>query len=191
LKDKEFFDEDSLLAKRASQGDQEAFRDLVKKYQGPIHGFALQFFRASDIAEDVAQETFLRAFRFLHTYDPSRKFLTWLYTIARNICIDKHRERWRKERVSIDDVPPSLLRFDSPEADPLLTVERKEEAQIMHNAIESLSEKYRTPIILCYLQGLSYQEISDVLGLSLSNTKIRIFRAKKRLLDLFEEEGEK
>lgn len=175
--------EDAELANRARVGDKAAFGVLVKKYQGPIYSFALHFFRAPDVAEDVAQETFLRAYRFLHSYDDSRRFVTWLYSIARNICIDKHRERVRKEGVSLEDVPQHLLLSEGLENDPLGQLENREAKRLLREAVEKLPEKYKTPVILCYMEGLSYQEIGEVIGISLNNTKIRIFRAKKMLLE--------
>lgn len=175
--------EDSELAQKARGGDRNAFGTLVERYQSPIYGFALHFFRSPDVAEDVAQETFLRAFRFLHSYDESRRFVTWLYSIARNICIDRHRERARKEGVPLDDVPADQLMNEDPENDPLGNLLRREARRVLKSAVDNLPEKYKTPIILCYMEGLSYQEIGEVLGISLNNTKIRIFRAKKLLLD--------
>lgn len=181
-----FFDQDSELAQRAGQGDANAFEALVRKHQGAIYSFTLHFFRNPDLAEDMAQETFIRAYRFLHTYDPSRRFLTWLYSIARNICIDKHRERARKEQVSIDDLPPNLLKAEGRDNDPLGSLEGAQAREQVRDAVEQLPEKYRTPIILCYMQGLAYQEVSEVLGISLNNTKIRIFRAKKMLAQILD-----
>lgn len=179
-----FFDQDSELAERARNGDKQAFEELVRKHQAAIYSFALHFFRSPDGAEDSAQETFLRAYRFLHTYDPSRKFITWLYSIARNICIDRHRERTRHEQVSIDDVAPALLAEDDAKAaDPMRRMEEHEERRSLVEAIDALPEKYRTPILLCYMQGLPYQDASDILGISLNNLKIRIFRAKKLLIE--------
>ena len=185
-----YFDEDSELAVRAHDGDRDAFGDLIEKYQGPIYGYALHFFGDPTAAEDIAQDVFLRAHRFLHTYDPARRFATWLYTIARNLCIDRHRETVRKGQVDVDSVHPRHLTAPAAGSDPLLHLQDSEERTRLAGAIRELPEKYRTPIVLCYLEGLPYQEISEILGISLNNTKIRIFRAKKmilKLLDLTEE----
>jgi RNA polymerase sigma-70 factor (ECF subfamily) len=185
-----FFDEDSELAVRAHGGDRAAFGDLIEKYQGPIYGYALHFFGDPTAAEDLAQDVFLRAHRFLHTYDASRRFATWLYTIARNLCIDRHREIVRKRQVDMDAVHPRHLTASAASSDPLLHLQEHEERTRLAGAIRELPEKYRTPVVLCYLEGLPYQEISEILGISLNNTKIRIFRAKKmilKLLDLREE----
>lgn len=176
-------DEDAALAARAAEGDRAAFEALVRKYQGAIFSFAYHFFRSPDVAEDIAQETFLRAYRFLGSYDPSRRFLTWLYSISRNLCIDKHRERARKEFVGLDDLPQHYLCSERADGDPLGMLELRENRRALAEAIENLPEKYRTPVILCYLQGLPYQEVGEILGISLNNTKIRIFRAKKMILE--------
>lgn len=178
------FDQDSQLAVDARNGDAAAFEELVRRYQGQIHSFVYHFFRGAEFCEDITQDVFLRAYRFLHTYDPSRRFITWLYSIARNLCIDKHRERQRKEHVNIDDVPQMLLRSEAKRDDPLAQVEALDEKHALKEAIAELPEKYRTPVVLCYLEGLAYQEVSEVLGISLNNTKIRIFRAKKMLVEL-------
>jgi RNA polymerase sigma-70 factor (ECF subfamily) len=183
LTTEKFFDDDSILAEKASKGDRAAFSALVEKYQGPIYGYALHFFRNPDSASDVAQDTFLRAYRFLHTYDSSRRFATWLYTIARNLCIDRHRDDQRRGGHGItESTGAETDGARSHEKSPLAILEGREERARLATAIRGLPEKYRTPVILCYAQGLSYQEISEILGISLNNTKIRIFRAKKLLL---------
>ncbi|TAL18109.1 RNA polymerase sigma factor [bacterium] len=176
-------DIDAELAQKALKGDKRAFATLVEKYQSAIYGYALHFFRHTDAAEDIAQETFLRAYRFLPTYDPSRKFVTWLYSIARNLCIDRHRDNARRDLVPIDDIAELEITSTSFGADPLRTLESKEDKEEILAAVAKLPEKYRTPLILCYMEEMSYQEISEVLGISLNNTKIRIFRAKKILLE--------
>lgn len=179
----QYFDEDSERAVRAHAGDRAAFGDLIEKYQGPIYGYALHFFGNPTTAEDVAQDVFLRAHRFLHTYDPGRRFATWLYTIARNLCIDRHRETVRKGQVDVESVHPRYLAAPAGDSDPLVHLQNAEERTRLALAIRELPEKYRTPVVLCYLEGLPYQEISEILGISLNNTKIRIFRAKKMMLE--------
>lgn len=175
------FSDDSEFALRALGGDTEAFGTLVAKYQGPIHRYALHFFRNPTRAEDVAQDTFLRAYRFLHTYDPARKFSTWLYAIARNQCIDRQREDARRSQVDVDSVSPGYLAA-APSESPHQLLEDRENRERLLGAIGALPEKYRAPVLLCYVEGLGYQEISEILGISLNNTKIRIHRAKKMIL---------
>ena len=189
--DEKYFDQDAELAHRAKGGDRDAFGTLVEKYQGAMYSYALHFFRNPTRAEDVAQETFLRAFRFLHTYDPRRRFSTWLYTVARNLCIDRHRENVRNDHLDVETLHPRHLVGVQNQKSPLENLEDREDRERLLAAIRELPEKYRTPIVLCYVQGLPYQEISEILGISLNNTKIRIFRAKKMILKLLGiEEGE-
>lgn len=187
-----YFDQDAELAHLAKSGDREAFGALVEKYQGAIYSYALHFFRNPTRAEDAAQETFLRAFRFLHTYDPRRRFSTWLYTVARNLCIDRHRDNVRNDHVDVETLHPRHLVGAQTHKNPLECLEDREDRERLLEAIRGLPEKYRTPIVLCYVQGLPYQEISEILGISLNNTKIRIFRAKKMILKLLgiAEEGQ-
>lgn len=180
------FDDDSRLATAALGGDRAAFGALVEKYQGAIYSFALHFFRDTARAEDLAQDTFLRAYRFLHTYDPSRRFSTWLYTVARNLCIDRHRESVRRDQVDIETVAPRRLSGTSAGPSPLEALEDREDRERLVRAVAALPEKYRTPILLCYAEGLPYQEISEILGISLNNTKIRIFRGKKKILEILD-----
>jgi len=181
MKSKNYYDEDSLLAEKAKNGDKKAFGDLVEKYQKPIYSACFHFFRDATKAEDAAQDVFLRAFRFLHTYDVSRRFPTWLYAITRNLCIDKHREAVRRGEVSRECFDFAAIKNDEAR-NPMHELSKKEDEKLLVSAIHNLPEKYKTPLMLCYLEGLPYQEISEIIGISLNNTKIRIFRAKKKIL---------
>ena len=189
MKPDRYFDEDSELVEKAQNGDRGAFGELVERFQGPIYNFTYHFFRDPDRAQDVTQDTFLKAFRFLQTYDLKRRFSTWLYTIARNLCIDRHRESVRRGEVDLDSVPAKALEGVPEPGDPLTRLEDKERRERLLRALGVLPEKYRTPIVLCYMEGLPYQEIADILGISLNNTKIRIFRAKRMILDILERSG--
>ena len=100
--------------------------------------------------------------------------------------IDRHREGVRKRQVDVDAVHPRHLTAPEEGTDPLVQLQASEERARLARAIRELPEKYRTPIVLCYLEGLPYQEISEILGISLNNTKIRIFRAKKMILILLD-----
>ena len=125
--DEKYFDQDAELAHRAKEGDRDAFGTLVEKYQGAMYSYALHFFRNPTRAEDVAQETFLRAFRFLHTYDPRRRFSTWLYTVARNLCIDRHRENVRNDHLDVETLHPRHLVGVQNQKSPLENLEDRED----------------------------------------------------------------
>lgn len=182
--------EDAALAIRAQKGDRDAYGHLVERYQTRIFSFCYQFFRDRDIATEMVQETFLRAFRYIKKYDPSKKFSTWVYSIAKNICIDEKRKMDRSRTVSIEDVNPSSIQSSHQGQhlkDPSQISLQLEDRMLLERAIAQLPDKYRAAIILCYFQELPYQEIGDVLGLSLNLVKVRIFRAKKQLLGILKE----
>ena len=184
---------DTILAVKVQKGDREAFGRIVELFQTRIFSFCYQFFRDRDIAAEMAQETFLRTYRHIKKYDSKKKFSTWIYSIAKNVCIDEKRKLDRSRTVPIDDVSPES--FPSGQQgrhlkNPSQISSRLEDRVLLENAVARLPEKYRTAIILCYFQELPYQEIADILGLSLNLVKVRIFRAKRQLLEiLMEKEG--
>jgi len=184
--------DDAALAVKVQKGDREVFGELVERFQTRIYSFCYQFFRDRDIAAEMAQETFLRAYRYIKKYDPNKKFSTWIYSIAKNICIDEKRKRDRSRTVSIDDVSPTSLQFEQQGQhlkDPSQISLQLEDRMLLESAIARLPDKYRAAIILCYFQELPYQQIADVLGLSLNLVKVRIFRAKKQLLEILKEKS--
>lgn len=183
---------DSKLAARTQKGDREAFGDLVDRFQTRIFSFCYQFFRNSDTASEMTQETFLRAYRYIKKYDPKKKFSTWLYSIAKNICIDEKRKMDRSRTVPLEGVSPSSFQEGyqgQHMKDPSQVSLQLEDKLLVEAAVARLPEKYRMAIILCYFQELPYQEIADVLGLSLNLVKVRIFRAKKQLLEILKEQS--
>ena len=184
---------DASLASNAQKGDREAYGELVIRFQNRIYSFCYQFFRNPDLASDLAQETFLRAYRYIKKYDPDKKFSTWLYSIAKNICIDEYRKMSRGRTVSIDDLPPEMIKATEESfhlKSPMQISMQVQDRMMLEEAIAKLPEKYRTVIILCYFQEMPYQEIADVLALNLNLVKVRIFRAKKRLLEILNESQE-
>ncbi len=181
---------DVALAVKAQKGDRDAYGHLVERYQTRIYSFCYQFFRNRDVAAEMAQETFLRAYRYIKKYDSNKKFSTWIYSIAKNICIDEKRKMDRSRTVPIEDVNPSSFQSSHQGQhlkDPSQISLQLEDRMLLESAIAQLPDKYRAAIILCYFQELPYQEIADVLGLSLNLVKVRIFRAKKQLLEILKE----
>ncbi len=186
------FDDDSRLARKARRGDRRAFEELLVRHERPIYSFICNFFRNPALAEDLTQETFLRAFRFLKSFRPEEKFSTWLFSIAKNLCIDELRRQSKGATVDIDAIDPNLLAPEgNTDGNPLRDSIRAEEGEILRRILARLPEKYRTSLILFYFNELSYEEISEVMKVSLSNTKILLFRGKKMLLELFRAEVEK
>ncbi len=180
------------LIDRAQRGDEEAFTSLVRLYEAQVQAVCLKMVHNTETARDLAQETFVKAFSALASFDRSFTFSTWLYKIARNTCID-HFRRQKLETYSLD--APMRTREGQIERDfpsPINTPERflilKERGRLIEEAIESLPDKYREVIGLRHKQELPYEEIANILGVPLGTVKARLFRArellKKRLKSL-------
>jgi len=184
------FDDDSRLARKAQRGDRQAFEAILSRYQRPIFSYVHHFFRDPALCEDLTQETFLRAYRFIRSFRTREKLSTWLFSIARNLCIDELRRMQKGATVPIDAVDPELLVSEGMSGgNPMAESIQLQEGELLRRAIARLPEKYRSCLILFYFNELSYEEISEVLKISLSNTKIILFRGKKMLSKLYFEES--
>ncbi len=182
-------DDESRLARKVQKGDRRAFDLLLAKYERPVFSFITRFFSDPALCEDLTQETFLRAYRFIASYRPKEKFATWLFAIAKNLCIDELRRLRKGTSVDIDSVDPEVLVPDGVGGgNPLHAAMAGEEAALVTRAIAKLPERYRTCIILFYYNEMSYEDISRVMNISISNTKILLFRGKKMMLDLYRKE---
>ena len=190
-------DLDDELMERYRAGDENAFTLLVRRHQQPLVNFIARFINDRDSAEDLAQETFIRIFKASRRYKPGRaQFKTWMYHIATNLCKNELRNRGRRDRYRVDNVVESdgdagdseqIDLIESAPADvsfqPEVALERKELHDAIQTAIAELPEQYRVPLVLRDLQGLSYDEISEVLELRSGTTKSRINRARLMLKD--------
>jgi RNA polymerase sigma-70 factor (ECF subfamily) len=163
----------------ALKGDEQAFTELVGAYQVPVYNLCYRMLGEPGEAEDAAQETFLKAYRNMQRYDPGRKFVTWLLTIASNHCIDRLRKR-RLTFLSLDTTPEIWDgNLPGPEGR-LEDLELQEEVQDMLNG---LSGPDRAAILLRYWYDYSYEEIANTLTLSVSAVKSRLHRARRELAD--------
>ena len=172
-------DDEQLWIARARQGDDDAFSQLVEAYQRPVYNVCYRMLGDPTEAEDAAQETFIRAYTRLNSYDPNRKFSSWLLAIASHYCIDRLRRR-RFSMVSWDDLPPWRW---LPDSDP-----QPEEVALRHEAqhhvqelVDKLPPDYRAAVILRYWHDLSYEEIAEALGSTLPAIKSRLFRARQMM----------
>lgn len=177
-------DQEQLWLEQARAGDQKAFGRLVDAYQRPVFNLTYRMLGDSEEAADAAQEAFLRAYSRLHQYNPEHKFSTWLFSIANHHCIDRLRKR-RVTVLPMDDTPLVFsLESETPRPDEqLLAKERSNELQALLNELEP---DYRTPLILRYWHEYSYQEIAEIMGISLAAVKSRLFRARQKLADCYE-----
>lgn len=179
---------DPLINKRIKQvlkGDQSAYADIVSLYQQSLHQVCYRMLGNKEEAEDAAQEAFIKAYIHLHTYDQKRKFSTWLYRIATNLCIDRIRKK--KPDYYLDaEVPGTegLDMYSQLAADELLPEEELERMELQERIqyeISRLPDKYRAVIILKYIEELPLQEISDILDIPLGTVKTRVHRGREAL----------
>ncbi len=171
----------------AQNGDPQAFSMLVDMYAKPVFNLCYRMLGNAQDAEDAAQESFLRAYRSLNRYDPSRKLITWLLSIAAHYCIDQQR-KVRGPLLSFDETAPMDLaeRGTGPEK-ALLLRETSDEVQ---HLLAQISPRDRAAIILYYWYDLSYQEIASQFKLSESALKTRLHRARRSLAKVWMEHGE-
>jgi RNA polymerase sigma-70 factor (ECF subfamily) len=165
---------------QAQKGDSGAFTQLVEAYQRPVFNLCYRMLSNAEDAEDAAQETFLRAYRSIKRYDNSRPFGTWLLSIAAHYCIDQIRKR-RMAIVSIEDLPYLELTDDCP--GPESTMSRREEQNRIQTILKGLNEVDRVAVVMYYWYDFSYDEIAEMLSLTLSAVKSRLHRARRELAD--------
>jgi len=180
-------DADAALMLRVKQGDSDAFAQLVNKYKQPVINLAHRTLRDPIEAEDIAQNVFVQVYKSAERYKVSAKFSTWLFTIARNLCLNEIRRRSRHPAESMDAPHPEhedqpLHQFEDKKTftppESLLHGELKAKIE---EALAELPENQRTAILLCRQEELSYEEIAEVLGCSLSATKSLIHRGRETL----------
>jgi RNA polymerase sigma-70 factor, ECF subfamily len=180
-------DADAQLMLRVNRGDAAAFATLVEQYKQPVLNFVARSLRDPTEAEDLAQVVFVQAWKSRARYRASAKFSTWLFTIARNLCLNELRRRARHPAEPLDaphpehegeplHQPPDAQTVSPPDALLHAELERK-----IEEALAALPENQRTAILLCRQEELSYEEIAEVIGCSLSATKSLIFRGRETL----------
>ena len=180
-------DPDAALMLRVKQGDTVAFAGLVDKYKQPVMNLVYRMMRDATEAEDLAQIVFVQVFKSAHRYRSSAKFSTWLFTIARNLCLNEIRRRSRHPAESLDAPRPGqedqpLHQFEDKQVfSPPESLLQGELEDKIEQAVADLPENQRTAILLCRREELSYEEISEVLGCSLSATKSLIHRGRETL----------
>src|ERR1051325_1404670 len=180
-------DPDAALMLRVKQGEGGALAELVEKYKQPVMNVVYRMLRDATEAEDLAQNVFVQVYKSAHRYEVSAKFSTWLFTIARNLCLNEIRRRSRHPADSLDATAPGddeqpLRQFeDNKTFSPPEALLQGELEQKIGEALAELPEKQRTAILLCRQDELSYEEIAAVLGCSLSATKSLIHRGRETL----------
>ena len=166
----------------ALSGDSEAFTHIVESYQTPVYNLCYRMLGNAMEAEDAAQETFWRAYRAFHRYDPKRSLITWLLSIAAHYCIDQQRKR-RLPTFAMELLPEGSVPFLSPGPERL--VMQSEEDRRVHAMLDTLNPRDRAAIVLRYWYDFSEKEISQALSLTVSAVKSRLHRARRTLANQY------
>lgn len=185
--------DDATLVREARKGSEDAFREIVLRYQNGVFGLLLRIVRDRELAGDLAQESFLKAYRFLDRFDTSRPLKSWLFKIAHNTALD-HLRKSRLDTVALETREPDRLDpldrvEDVRAADPHTAAESHDLGRDLEGAFESLGPLYQELLELRFRQGLSYQEIVDVTGLPMGTVKVRIHRGRQMLAEHLEARG--
>jgi RNA polymerase sigma-70 factor (ECF subfamily) len=180
-------EEDNVLFEKYRAGEKRAFRFLVERYQRRVYTVAWGILRNHDDAMDVSQDAFVKVHKYLDGFKGNSSFYTWLYRIVVNLCIDRKRRAARAAQVNYDDTinhetnvfsnGPTLatVSIDGPAR----ALARKELVTHMQKVLEKLSEDHRQILVLREVEGLSYEELAEVLGLAKGTVMSRLFHARK------------
>ncbi|HNN12004.1 MAG TPA: sigma-70 family RNA polymerase sigma factor [Anaerolineales bacterium] len=184
--------EEQTWVLQAQRGDDEAFAKLVETYQNPVFNLCYRMLGEPELAEDAAQETFLRAYQHLHRYDQKRPFATWLLSIAAHYCIDRLRRR-KFSMFSMDAEDEEGNSIELPDLDAPNPEKESIKGQMqerIHAMLKDLDTTDRAAIIMRYWYDYSEKEIAESLNLTVSAVKSRLHRARKELAGMWQEEEE-
>ncbi len=182
-----------MIVRKVLQGNVNAFEKLVTEYEKGVYAIALRMTSNPEDASDMTQEAFIKAYNSLQSFRGDSKFSVWLYRIASNVCLDFLRSRNRKPTVSLsvedDEGEETQLDVADESQSPELLLERSLTRDAVQRGLQALPPDYRQILLLREIQGLSYEEIADVLRIEVGTVKSRIFRARKRLCAFLVEDG--
>lgn len=171
---------DLELVEQTKAGDTEAFSELVRRHQQMTYNLALRFMRDPVLAEDMAQEAFLKAFRLLKGFRGDSSFSTWLYRVTSSVCLTELGRQKRRGEVEL--TPAHLNESATSPSDTMDVPEH------IRRCVTRLSDRYAEIVTLYYLQGTSYDEIADTLDIPMGTLKTWMFRARKQLRRIVEKE---
>jgi len=183
---------DQEAVQRARGGEEAAYRELLRRYQRPVFSLIYRMVRDRAMAEDLAQETFVKVLNALDTYRPEFKFSSWIFKIANNTAID-HLRRRQPDTLSLDGAPTATtprqieetsIQLPDQAETPLQEVEARELGSAIEQAVGKLRPEYRNCIILRHIEGLSYEDIAQILDLPLGTVKTYIHRARAELKEM-------
>ena len=180
---------DQEIVVLARAGEEAAYRELIRRYERPLFSLLYRMVRDRELAEDLAQETFIKALNAIESYRPEYKFSSWIFKIANNAAID-HLRRRELDTLSLEGSPhaetpeaveATALQIGDRQESPLDVVEARELGGQIEQAIARLRPEYRSCILLRHVEGRAYEEIAEILGLPLGTVKTYIHRARNEL----------
>jgi RNA polymerase sigma-70 factor (ECF subfamily) len=185
---------DEQLFEMYKQGNEQAFAQIVSRYEPLIKGFLHKRLKDEERVQDLTQDTFLRVHRARDRYDSARKFSTWIYTIASNLLKNEYRNRSRRRETAFTDLrkenamagsPPRPVEFESDRPDPEQIAYQGELREAIEDAIEQLDDHHRIPFVMREVEDRTYEEISEAIGVPVGTVKSRLFRARTAFQTLF------
>ena len=175
-------DEDVVAIKQILKGDKRAYADIINKYKNPLYATILRMTKNPQTAQDLLQEVFIKVYKQLPKYDQKGSFKSWLYKVAINHCLDMLRKKSFPVEEIVDE---QLINDHSPE----VVFLKKEKSRELERLIAQLPELERLVLLLRYANECSYVEIGNMLGISLSDVRNKLHRAKKKLREHVEQGG--
>jgi RNA polymerase sigma factor (sigma-70 family) len=177
---------DGDLVFKAQQGDLQAFDELVERYHGKIYGLTYNMTSNREDAEDLTQEVFVKAFEALPRFKGKSSFYTWVYRIAVNKTINYRKKRNRKRALSLDQFDGEIKTDETyhdltSKGSPLRNLSLTELQKKLNEALQSLSEKHRTVVVMHDMQGIPHEEIAKVVGASVGTVRSRLFYARRQM----------
>ncbi len=186
-------EQEAAVISAVLDGDVDAYEALVKEYEKNVYNLALRMTGNSEDAADMSQEAFIKAYNSLGAFRGESKFSVWLYRIVSNVCLDFLRSKNRKPTVSLstenDDGEEVELDIADESQSPEYLLDRSLTRDAVRRGLSSLPPEHREILLLREIQGLSYEEIADVLGIEEGTVKSRIFRARKKLCTFLIKDG--
>jgi len=185
---------DQEVVERAREGVEAAYRELIRRYQRPVFSLIYRMVRDRELAEDLAQETFVKVLNAIDRYRPEFKFSSWVFKIANNSAID-HLRKKELDTLSLEGGPDATtperleataLQIGDSGESPLEELEARELGSAIETAIQRLRPEYQTCIILRHVEGRPYDEIAEILELPLGTVKTYIHRARAELRELLD-----
>ncbi len=174
-------DDERVQIAAAANGDDDAFSEIVERYQKPVYNLCYRLLGNPGDAEDASQEAFMKAYRGLKKYDPERPFMSWMLAISYNQCMDQLRRR----RISWVGLEALFNRSDQQSPSAEIAVDALGQAESVQKALSALSANDRAAVVLKYWYDYSYDEIAETLSLTNSAVKSRLHRARRELVDIW------